>query len=226
MICYISLTDSMVGLDITYPFRMLALLLLAFCLPPAAIAGVGSGCDDCCLHIALKTNLLHDAVITPDLGVEIALPKKFSVGVEGVYAWWSNDKAHRYWRIRGGWLDVNYWFGKGSDRRSLSGHHVGIYGSCHDFDFEFGHRGWQSPRPSFGVGVTYGYSLRLNNRLNLHFGLRAGYWGGHITRYIPQCGKYLCEGRYFKRYVGLTGVGVTLVWFPGRGKINNPTLWE
>lgn len=175
-----------------------------------------------CLGIALKSNLLHDAVITPDFGIEIALPHDISVGVEGIYAWWSKDSRHRYWRIRGVWADVSYWFGTASRGRMLTGHHAGIYGSCHDFDFEFGNKGWQSREPSFGVGASYGYSFRLNGRLNLDLSLRVGYASMRITEYAPQCGTYICSGSHQRHYFGLTGAAVTLVWFPGRGNINNP----
>ena len=204
---------------------MFALLLLALLrtTPYTVAAGrLCDSCDNCCLHIAVKSNLLHDALLTPDVGVEIALPRHFSVGVEGVYAWWSNDARHRYWRIRGAWLDVNYWFGSASARGVLAGHHAGIYGSCHDFDFEFGNKGRQSHGPAFGGGVSYGYAWRLNDRLHLDLGIRVGYSGGRVTAYTPSCGRYVCYDRYFRHYVGVTGLAVTLVWFPGRGNFNNP----
>ena len=65
--------------------------------------GNDNECDDCQPRFALKTNMLYDAIVTPDLGVEMSLARKFSLSVEGVYAWWSKDSAHRYWRIRGAW---------------------------------------------------------------------------------------------------------------------------
>lgn len=209
---------------ITHTFRLLALFLLA-ATPAAHGHTPAHPCDSCyddCLHVAMKSNLLHDAALTPDFGVEIALPHHVSVAVEGVYAWWSNAAEHRYWRIRGVWADVSYWFGRAARRRALTGHHIGLYGSCHDFDFEFGGKGWQSRKPTFGAGVSYGYSFRLNHRLNLDLSIRAGYSGGHITVYTPMCGKYMCLDNYYRHYVGITGLAVTLVWFPGRGHINNP----
>ena len=98
----------------------------------------------------------------------------------------------------------------------------GSFGPCHDFDFEFGNIGRQSRQPTFGAGVSYGYSFRLNSRLSLDLSVRAGYTGGHITVYKPQCGTYVCVDSYYRRYIGPTDVSVTLVWFPGRGAFNNP----
>lgn len=165
--------------------------------------------------VALKSNLLHDAILTPDIGIELSLSDRISVGIEGVCAWWSNDSAHRYWRIRGAWIDASWWFGRKSRKHRLTGHHAGIYASVHDFDFEFGGKGWQSHRPALGVGATYGYSLRLNRHLNLDLYVRAGYSGTGVTEYKPMCGTYVCVRHLSNRYFGLTGLGVTLVWFPG-----------
>lgn len=203
---------------------LIPILLAAY--PAFQAVGKGTdGCDACdgrCPVVAIKTNLLHDAVLTPDLGLELSLSNRVSVGIEGVYAWWSNESKHRCWRIRGGWLDVSCWFGSTSLRRRLTGHHAGIYVSMHGYDFEFGGKGWQARRPAFGVGVTYGYSFRLNGRLSMDFSLSVGYAGGNVTEYVPQCGTYYCVRRYHNNYFGPTRLGVSLVWFPGRGTANNP----
>lgn len=176
-----------------------------------------AGPADCeCPDIAIKTNLVHDAILTPDLGIEVVLPANFSVSLTGTYAWWSNDSRHRYWRIRMGVAEARYWFGGCADCRFLTGHHAGIYASLFDYDFEFGGRGWQSPDASFGVGIAYGYSIKISRNLNLDFGLRAGYSAGTLIKYKPQCDTYVCTDRSYQHRFGLTGVAVSLVWFPGR----------
>lgn len=175
-----------------------------------------------CPLVAVKTDLLHDALLTPDLGLELTIGKRFSVSVEAVYAWWSHNSKHRYWRLRGGWIEGRMWLGEQAGRRALSGHHLGVYGSLLNYDFEFGGNGVQSPKGSYGGGVSYGYSFPLNERLNLDVSLRVGYSGGKVIKYKPECGTYVCTDRYFFRYVGPTALEVTLVWFPGRGPRNNP----
>lgn len=181
-------------------------------------------CEECQANIAVKSNLVHDALLTPDLGVELSIKRRFSVSVSGVYAWWSNQERHHYWRIRGGVLEMRLWLGDKCRERALTGHHVGVYGSAHDYDFEFGGTGWQSPQMTYGVGVGYGYSLRINQRLNLDMGLRVGYSAGQMIKYKPQCGEYVCISHSNRRYFGLTGLEVTLVWFPGKGNKNNPNI--
>lgn len=195
--------------------------MLASWLAPQSLKAEAE-CDDCLPRFAVKTNLLHDAVLTPDLGVEISIARRISLSVEGVYAWWSNDSRHRYWRVRGGVAEMKVWFGSRSQQRALTGHHTGVYVSVHDYDFEFGHRGWQSPDANFSVGLGYGYSFRITPRLNLDLGIRIGYLTGKVTEYVPQCGRYVCTDRYYNHYFGPTGIDITLVWFPGKGKHNNP----
>lgn len=179
-------------------------------------------CDDCYPRVAMKTNLLHDAILTPDLGIEVSLARRWSLSAEGVWAWWSNDSRHRYWRVYGGWGEMRFWPGEKSRQRALTGHHVGIYGSLLSYDFEFGREGWMSPGLTYGAGVSYGYSIRVADRLNIDFSVRAGYSGGDLVKYRPQCGEYYCVSSGFHRYIGITGLEVTLVWFPGSGKHNKP----
>lgn len=173
-------------------------------------------------RIALKTNLLHDALLTPDLGMEISIGKKFSVSMEMVYAWWSHSSKHRYWRLRGGWVEARAWLGEQAGKRALSGHHLGVYGSLLNYDFEFGGNGVKSPKGTYGAGVCYGYSFPIHPRLNLDVSLRLGYSGGKVMKYKPESGSYVCTDRSFRRYFGPTALEVTLVWFPGRGRKNRP----
>ncbi len=179
-------------------------------------------CDDCMPRMALKTNLLHDALLTPDIGLEVGIGQQWSLSVEGVWAWWSRESSHRYWRIYGGWVEFRYWFGSRSLQRSLTGHHAGLYGSMLTYDFEFGNKGWQSPDFTYGVGISYGHSWAIGKRLNIDVSARVGYSIGKLIKYHPQCDTYVCIAHYTHRYMGLTGIEVTLVWFPGRGHKNSP----
>ena len=201
---------------------MLAALMAAICSISINATDVSTDCDDCRFRVALKTNLLHDALLTPDIGIELSIAKRWSISAEGVWAWLSNDSRHRYWRVYGGWIEARRWLGNKTDNRALTGHHVGIYGSALSYDFEFGGKGWQSPSLTYGIGASYGYSFRIAPRLNLDLSLRAGYSAGKLIKYRPQCGTYVCYEHGWHRYFGLTGVEVTLVWFPGKRKANHP----
>lgn len=211
---------------------LLAALVVAICAnPPAHADGNGetysygssmTSCTECNFKFSVKTNLLHDALLTPDFGIELSLARRWSLSAQGIYAWWSRPADNFYWRIRGSSLEFRYWFGRISNSRALTGHHIGIYGSIHDYDFEFGNTGYQAPDMTFGIGLSYGYSLKLNNRLNLDFSLRAGYSAGNQIKYHPECGTYVCDSHRYFKYFGPTALEITLVWFPGRNNFNNP----
>lgn len=206
-------------------------LAAAFTQPTVTMAGT---CDaqepesllsehrECRTLAAVKTNLLYDAALTPDMEFELSFGHHFSVCAGGVYAWWSRESKHHYWRLRGCWAEGRYWLGRQEGERRLSGHHFGIYADFCDFDFEFGGTGVQSPRGTYGCGVSYGYSFPLNSRLNLDLSLRLGYQSGKIVKYKPECGVYVCTDSYTLRYFGPTSLEITLVWFPGSRNANKP----
>ena len=65
-------------------------------------------------RMILKTNLLYDVVLLPNIGVEIPLGKRWSVSADWFYTWFSSDRRHRYWQSYGGYLTVRRYFGKNS----------------------------------------------------------------------------------------------------------------
>lgn len=70
-------------------------------------------------YFAVKTNLLYDALAVPNIGVEFSLGKRWSVAADWMYAWWSKNSKHRYWRIYGGGVSARKWFGKASEVKPL-----------------------------------------------------------------------------------------------------------
>lgn len=55
-------------------------------------------------NLALKTNLLYDAVLIPNIGVEVSLGKQWTASADWFYTWFSSDNRHRYWQGYGGYL--------------------------------------------------------------------------------------------------------------------------
>lgn len=103
-------------------------------------------------YMGLKTNLLYDVLLVPNIGVEFYLGKGWSVGGNWMYAWWKNDRRHRYWRAYGGEIGLRKYFGSLAADKPLSGHHVGLYGEMFTYDFEFGGKGYMGGRPGGSLG--------------------------------------------------------------------------
>ena len=169
---------------------------------------------------ALKTNALYDVMLVPNIGVEFAANKQWSVAANWMYAWWSNRGKNNFWRIYGGDVEVRRWFGKKAAEKPLQGHHLGVYGQLFTYDFELGGRGYLGDKWSYALGISYGYSLPLAKRLNLDFNLGLGYWGGKYKEYLPIEGHYVWQSTKQRHWWGPTKAEVTLVWLLGKSNFN------
>ena len=168
--------------------------------------------------VAVKTNLLYDATLTANAGVEVGLAPRWSFDLSGNYNGWAVD-GHK-WKH---WLaqpEIRYWF---CDH--FAGHFVGLHALGGQYNFgHFNtslsflgtdysvfannrHQGWY-----VGAGVAYGYSFILNRHLNLELELGLGYV---YTRYdvfqCEGCGKKVEEDRSH-HYVGPTKAAINLVY--------------
>lgn len=169
--------------------------------------------------LALRTNLLYDALAIPNIGAELYLGRNFSVQCQWMYAWWSHRCKNFFWRIYGGDIGARWWFGKLARKSPLRGHHLGIYAQTVIWDFEFGGRGYMGgvpggaiwDRANFGCGIEYGYSMPVSDRLSIDFNIGVGYVGGSLREYIPKCGYYVWQSTRKLNYIGPTKLEISLV---------------
>ena len=165
--------------------------------------------------MALRTNLLYDAALTPNIGLEVALGDHFSLAADWFYTWISFDQRHFYWQTYGGYLTFRYYFGKANAEQRLTGHHVGIYGTALTYDVEFGGIGYQAAKFGFGGGVEYGYSLNVARNLTIDFNVGVGYQGGEYKRYMPTddgTGHYVWLSTHKRNWIGPTKAEISLKW--------------
>ena len=170
-------------------------------------------------YFALKSNLLYDALLVPNLSLEASIGSGWTLGAGGMFAWWSKDAKHRYWRIYGGDLEIRKYFGTLSKSKPLQGHHLGIYGDFLTYDFEFGAKGYQS-KATYAAGIKYGYSHPIAKRLNLDFALGIGYLHSNYKTYVPRDGCYVYQETKKRKWLGPTQAEISLVWLLGKGNTN------
>ncbi len=170
-------------------------------------------------YMSLKTNMLYDVALVPNIGVEFHLGRGWSIGGSWMYAWWNSDQSHYYWRNYGGELDIRKYFGRRAGEKPLTGHHLGLYGQMLTYDFELGGTGYLSEL-SYGAGIEYGYSLPVARRLNIDFGIGIGYLGGEYKVYDPLDGHYVWQETRQRHWFGPTKAEISLVWLIGRGNTN------
>ena len=144
--------------------------------------------------LALKTNLLYDALTLLNYSIEVPFNEKFSVLWYHQFPWWGWGEADNQYCIR--FLSMGaegrWWFkpkprpqmGKSVQRDKLMGHFVGLYAESGKWDFEWGrdicHQG-----EHWSVGLSYGYSMPLGRRLNREFSISVGYASIAYRKYEP-----------------------------------------
>ena len=173
-------------------------------------------------RVALKTNLLYDAVLIPNAGMEVNLGRQWTVGLDGFYTWFSSDSRHRYWQGYGGYMTLRRYFGScdsssGICNPRLTGHHIGVYALGLTYDVEWGGRGYQADRFGFGGGVEYGYSLPIGRKLCLDFSLGIGFQDGEYKEYDPVDDHYVWQTTNKRHWFGPTKAEVSLKWLLGKG---------
>jgi hypothetical protein len=140
---------------------------------------------------ALRTNLLYDATLTPNLAIEIPLGSRWSLSVEALNAWWLNRDDTRCWELASLGIETRYWLGNRSQpvaeayRRALTGWFVGslAFAGVYDFQLQFdsGRQG-----KYMAAGLAAGYALRLGSSpWGLEFSVGGGFLSSRYTPYTP-----------------------------------------
>lgn len=141
--------------------------------------------------VSLKTNLLSDALLTPNVSLEFYIGKQYSITGHYSFAWWSRDTKHLYYQLMDGELEFRRYF---KADYSHSGHYLSVYGQGNLYDFSFdAERAWQGE--GWGVGLGYGYVWQpwKNKRWKIEAFIRVGYYQSLYDAYHasdPYNGKY------------------------------------
>lgn len=185
--------------------------------------------------IAVKTNLLLDAALAPNIEVEIPLGRsRWSLMLEDWFPWFRishNAKGdaspyhrsdqrptrHSYQALVLG-AELRYWFAPrcNAGRPTLCGTFVGLYGAGGKYDIERRSTGDQGEFTSFGL--TIGHSWPISRHWNLELSGSIGYVGGPQRHYEAEFDDARLIFRNYDnlRYIGPTKLKVSLSWLAGR----------
>jgi len=158
---------------------------------------------------ALKTNLLYDGILMPNLEIEYLLSARWSVNIEGQYAWWSRPERNQFYQIASVSPELRYWL---SSKEPFSGHYVGVYYGGGLYDLEDGNRTGYRGECYLSTGLSYGYMKSLGSHLSLEIGIGAGYLSSGYKTYLPIDGRYVYQSTKRLNYVGPTKAKISLVW--------------
>lgn len=131
-------------------------------------------------RLALKTNLLTDALLMPSLEVEWLIRENWSLAAHGNVAWWSRDSEHRYYQLAAIYPEARWWF---KTKGPWHGHYLGVFAGGTWYDLENGGRGYKG-EGGF-VGLSYGYMFPVSHSLSFEVGIGAGYLYTEYEEYLP-----------------------------------------
>lgn len=170
-------------------------------------------------QVAVKTNVLYDALLNVNVGAEFGLAPRWTLDVSGNLNMWtlSHDRRWKHWLLQ---PEARYWF---CDR--FSGHFLGFH--AHGGQYNAGglkngisflgsdfsalsdtrYQGW-----FVGAGVAYGYTWILGRHWNFELEIGVGYAYTRYDRFrCAGCGKKIETDRPH-HYVGPTKAAVNLVY--------------
>jgi len=170
--------------------------------------------------VGVKTNALYWATTTPNIGVEVALSQKFTLGLSA--GWNPFDLRKKTYedgmivesKIKHVLLmpELKYWNCQ-SFQRSFWGIH-GIYSHFNMGGISFINqlKDYRFQGDAYGGGISYGYQWALGNRWGLETSIGAGYLHLDYKKYSKEkCGEFL--GDFTHNYVGLTKIGLSFIYF-------------
>lgn len=187
--------------------RLLPLLIFAL------MSAIGAKGQD----VGLKTNLLPDAALSPNVGLEFKLASRWSLDLTGQMNLWPiNNHKWKHWLVQ---PEARYWFCEPFVKSFLGIHAIGggfnvgnigtdikflgtDFGKLRDHRYE----GW-----AVGGGIAYGYALPLSKHWNMEFELGIGYVYVHYKGFTcADCSHQTGEGHH--NYFGPTKAAINLVY--------------
>ncbi len=173
--------------------------------------------------LALKTNLLYDALSILNFEIEVPIGDRWSIAGEWIFPWWTSsmtnpDSKRNTLQILNGNLEGKYWFGNRSTRPVMTGWFAGLYAGAGLYDLEYRAEGYQGEVFIMG-GLSGGYAHTINKRGNLRmeYSLGVGYMNNQYRYYKSV---YESDNRWHSyrhetndfNWFGPTKAKVSLVW--------------
>lgn len=168
-------------------------------------------------QIAVKTNLLYDAALSPNLGVEVGVAPRWSVEVSGNYNNWGIDgHLWKHWFVQ---PEARYWFCE-----SFGGHFLALHAIAGEYNWgnlplgkwpgsDFSmlrdrrYQGWGA-----GLGIGYGHTWMLSRHWNIEAEIGFGWVYTKATSYpCAECGTPDYKDKPV-HYVGPTKAAVSLIY--------------
>lgn len=165
-------------------------------------------------HIAVKNNLVYDAMLTPNLGVEVGLTKNLTLDVIGNYNpfEFSDNKMWKHWLVQ---PELRYWFCERFSRAFIGVHahagHANIGNLKLPFDLYHRLDDIRKEGDFYGGGLSIGYQLPLAKRWNMEFSVGGGYAYIKYDKFDMETGEKL-RADLTHNYWGVTKATISVIY--------------
>lgn len=170
--------------------------------------------------MGVKTNLLYDAWLIPNLGFEFHLGNNWTLGADAMIAFWGNNKSSVLFKVLDADLYLRKYVGMRSRLKKCTGHHIGLVGGMLSYDFRIQNEGMYNAPFAYYGGFEYGYTVPLAKRLNIDFSLAFGY--ANTKHYVydrVDYNKSVKTANIF-HLISPVKAEITLIWLIGRKNFN------
>lgn len=128
-------------------------------------------------QLAIKTNLLSDALMAPSLGFELVTGEHTSVDIQGMTT--LNTPYHKNISLTMIQPEYRYWYAG----RPMTRGFIGIAGTLAQYDATWKNTTYDGY--AGGVGITMGYVFHLGSRMNIEFQGGVGAYYTHHKQFNP-----------------------------------------
>lgn len=168
--------------------------------------------------VALKSNLINDAFLSPNIGVEFGLAPKWTMDINAEANLWTVD-GHK-WKHAFLRPEARYWF-----CQRFSGHFVGVMAIGGVYNFgnlnldlnilgsdlsqlkDKRYQGWAA-----GAGILYGYAWPVHRHWNIEAAVGFGWIYTQFDSYpCAKCGTKIDRNKTHN-YVGPTKAALSIVY--------------
>lgn len=161
-------------------------------------------------NFAVKTNLLADAALSPDIGIEAALAPRWTLDLHGSYNPWTleGERKWKHWMVQ---PELRFWSCQRFNGLFFGVHAQGGVYNVGNLPFspldENRYEGW-----FIGAGAGMGYQWILSRYLNLEIEAGGGYNYSRYNRYrCGSCGQKLEEDQPY-HYWGITKATLSILY--------------
>ena len=182
------------------------------------VAVIGTMCAASGQNVAVKSNLLNDAMMNVNAGLEFGLARRWTLDITADYNGWTiNERKWKHWLLQ---PEFRYWF---CDR--FTGHFLGFHAMGGQYNFgnlQNGismlgsdlsklsynrYQGW-----AVGGGIAYGHAWILGKHWNFELEVGFGYLYTRFDSYeCQECGSQIDKDAKH-HYIGPTKAAVNLVY--------------